>query len=157
MTYFLCCLHIFQLRFFWLCIAWIGKIYLSWNQTEWNFVRVMSWLLILWWHLGMWLQFMHLSVFFNKMIISRKCCFSILMFFTKENYWYLFYVRCWYSDMNSNFLIHSYLIFYSSGRNLLCSSIMMILLTLVISTRLIIQFLLFSMMIIVVFDVSPKF
>ena len=71
----LCYSHIFLLIFWWFCIAWNGKIYFSWNQTGYNVLRVMSWFPIFCWQLGMWLQFMHLAVFYNLRTTRRKCWF----------------------------------------------------------------------------------
>ena len=137
------CYHIVILIVCCLCIAWNGKIYLSLNQNRCNVMRGRSWFIISLWQLVMWLQFMHLDVICNQKttIIKRWICLYFCSF-TKWNNWYLFYVGVWYTTINDNLFIHFTPIMYIYGRNLLCYSIMTLLLMFVISIRLIIKLLL---------------
>ena len=64
--------------------------------------------------------------------------FPILLSVTKWNNWYLFYVGCWYSTMNTTMFYHFFPIMIGYVRNLLYCYIMTILLTLVITISLII-------------------
>ena len=64
--------------------------------------------------------------------------FPILLSVTKWNNWYLFYVGCWYSTMNTTMFYHFFPIMIGYVRNLLYCYIMTILLTLVITSSLII-------------------
>ena len=97
----------------------------------------------------MWLQFIHLAVFYNIITTRIKWWFIyILLFITKGNQLYLFYIGCWYSTMAATFFISFPPIMHIYRWNLLCCSIMMIMLTLVIHIRLIIRFILFFTIII---------
>ena len=97
--------------------------------------------LIFWWHIWMWLQLMHLSGLCIQGSTRRNSWvfLPIMWFITKWNNWSLFYVEWRYSAMNTTMFLHISPIIISSGRILLCFSIMAVLLTFVIIIRLIIR------------------
>ena len=81
-------------------------------------------------------------VLFNHKTTRIKCWIlpPILLFINKGNNWYLFFVGVWYSTMNTTLFILFLPIMHISGGKCLCCSIMDILLTMVISSRLIMWF-----------------
>ena len=101
------------------------------------------------WRLGLWLLFMHLGVFCNQITTRKKSwiIIIILLFIIKGNSWNLFmYGVCILLWMLLRLSILP--IFHIYVRSLFCCFIMTIRLTLVISSRLIMQFILFSTIII---------
>ena len=137
--------RIVKIAFFWFIIYWSVTIYFSWNLTG----------CISWDEQFCSISFMVASsvnsvdVFF--WFLSSKNYqkenwdfFPIFLFIAKWNNWYLFYLGCWYSTMNTTTFFHFPPIIISSVRSLFCCSIMMIVLTSVINIRLVILCILLS-------------
>ena len=79
---------------------------------------------------------------------KKEVGFLILLFGNKRNYLNVFYGWGWYSTMNATLMIPLFPIVHIKGRIFLCSSVIMILLTFIISFMLVILSLLWFMIII---------
>ena len=90
---------------------------------------------------------MHIAVLCNQRTNIRKwwVLIIILLFSDKWNYCNLFNVGSWQSTMNAILRIHFQSFMNSIGKNVSCSSIMMTLLTFIKICRLIIWYMLWSM------------
>ena len=88
---------------------------------------------------------MHLSVSYVIKELPEEIgvCF-ISLFGSKINYWNMFYVGGWYSTMNDILIVWIFYFVHIVGRNVLCSSTMIILLMFIIMCRLIMWYILYS-------------
>ena len=130
----------------------VGTTYVE-NQTGCNIMIWRSWLLLFHFQIGMWLLIMHLAFFWNQRITRRKwwiIYIYIMLFISKCNNWNMCYLGGCYTTMNVTATFHFPPIMHISGKRFLCCSIMKILWMFVISNKLIILSLLWSMIIIAV-------
>ena len=148
-SYFLCCSRIIPIIFCDFSSIWmVGSTHV---ETK---VDVISW----------YEELYSFSLNFN--LVRAFCIFTLLFCVIKElpkgsggyfplflfsingNNWNMFYVGGWYTTMNATLIIHVSPIIHISGREILCCSMITILLTFVLRIRLLIWYLFCSRIII---------